>query len=158
MRVGYKDNVAYLFLPQNNGAYNVWKSTARGWQNSFLPQNEYLCVLLDPPEKADYDRAAVRVCRVIEYCSNDDERHLKNASKDASILVMKIPLLAEVLCMRSILMTNEEFPINRNGGSKILFKQSYASWESRDALKELYQRCILVGCVPGIVFKGLKFE
>ena len=160
MRVGHKDNLAYLFLPQENGAYNVWQSHATKWNESFLPQDKNMYVLLDPPESADYHRAAA--CHVIEYCSNNDETHLKNAHKDASILIMKLPHLAEVLCMRSILMTNEKFPIDReeedgNGGSKIVLKQSYTSLQGQEALEELYQRCILVGCVPGIVFNGFEF-
>ena len=64
--------------------------------------------------------------------------------------------------MRLILMTDEKFPINivqedEDGITKTVFQQSYNSLEGQDALEELCQRCILIGCVLGIVFDGYKF-
>lgn len=139
MRVGYKDNAAFLFLPQEDGSYKVWREKAKSWSNSDIVDDDDMFVLIDPPESGDYDRAAS--CHVIEYCSNNEERHLRNATKDGEVLIMDMPNYSEILCMSSTLFDEEKFRIA-------------GVTEPPGALE---RRCNLVGCLPGIVFDGHEF-
>ena len=63
MRVTYKENVAYLFLPQRDGTYQVWKTKADEWNRSLLVDEESMFVLIDPPEHCTYAREAI--CHVL---------------------------------------------------------------------------------------------
>ena len=154
MRVGYKENVVYLFLPQSDGAYGTYYAEAAKWNSSSLVSKETMFVLIDPPESPDYKREAV--CHVIEYCSNDDDRHIKNAHKDDTVLLMGIPRIDEILCMSDTLYS-EEFPIRvvDKETQKTIFSETLATDEQKKAA--LYRRCSLVGCIPGIVFNGDEF-
>jgi hypothetical protein len=154
MRVGYKDSISYLFLPQSDRSYKVWEANAQGWNQSRLVKKSTMFVLLDPPESPNYERAAR--CLRIEYCSNNEERHTKNVYKDGALRITNMPCLDEILCMATVLWDDKVSPINMRAptGENILV-QRFHSNEERE--QELYRRCTLVGCIPGVVFSGDLF-
>ena len=152
MRVSYKNMFAVLFLPGKSVAhdYRVWSCRAEEWMLSNLcgkfGKPSSLFVLIDPPEKPQYGREAN--CHVIEYASNNDERHIKNANKDGKVFVMKMPRLDEILCMEEVLYDETEFYIEREN----------IALSKQERLEELCKRCSLVGCIPRIVFRGSQFR
>ena len=143
MRVSYKDNTAKLFLPEANGSYQCWQSTeVSKWNESLLVAEKTMFALLDPPEHPNYERSGT--CHIMEFCSNDDLKHIKNISKDGTLLHMDMPHFSEILCMVPALYTASKFKIEH-------------AKEPQDINCALYLRCSLVGCVPGIVFNGPLF-
>lgn len=65
-------------------------------------------MLIDPPDSRHYDRGAK--CRVNEFAPNNEERHLKNAEKDGTVLVMGMPRLDEILRMAPVLWREDTAP------------------------------------------------
>jgi hypothetical protein len=151
MRVGYKDESVYLFLPftgpNGTNTYRVWCGVAESWYISLFASQKMVFALIDPPEDPHYKRAAK--CRVIEYCPNNEERHLKNAYKDGHVIVMGVPSLNEMLCMTSILWSDK---------SRIRTCQNSSSFTTmEEQYDEVTRRCALLGSVPRLVFRGAVF-
>jgi hypothetical protein len=49
MRVGYKDEMVFLFLPDEDGVYKVWRTGSSTWSDSELAKDARTYVLIDPP-------------------------------------------------------------------------------------------------------------
>jgi hypothetical protein len=64
MRVGYKDEVTYLFLPGKDGVYKVWRTASSEWSRSRLAADKRTYALIDPPERDEYNDSAR--CHVIK--------------------------------------------------------------------------------------------
>ena len=105
MRVGYKDKMTFLFLPDEDGVYKVWQTNSSTWSLSQLAADARTYALIDPPEAAGavYDDSAS--CHVIKYASNNAAKHYKNWEKDGMLLLTAMPSEAEVLVMTPILWT-----------------------------------------------------
>lgn len=145
MRVGYKDKMTFLFLPDEHGVYKVWRTRSSTWSDSELAADARTYALIDPPEAAGavYDDSAS--CHVIKYASNNAEKHYKNWRKDGMLLFTDMPSEAEVLVMIRYLWTEDTpFP-----------SQCIDTAEAKE--DEIRKRCQLIGCVLRIVFNHENF-
>ena len=100
MRVGYKDEMVFLFLPDEHGVYKVWRTGSSTWSDSELAKDARTYVLIDPPEAAGAVYKDSPRCHVIKYASNNAAKHYKNWEKDGMLLVTAMPSEAEVLAIR----------------------------------------------------------
>ena len=143
LRVGYKNEQAFLFLPGQHGAYKVWRADSSVWSSSELAANALVYALIDPPEEGAYkDRAN---SRVVKWASNNSKRHYHNWAKDGKLLLTAMPSEAQVLAMVPTLWNQQTpFPGQR-------FDTAEAQAE------EIKKRCSLVGCVLRIVFDHEQF-
>jgi hypothetical protein len=133
MRVGYKDEMVFLFLPDEDGVYKVWRTGSSTWSDSELAKDARTYVLIDPPEAAGAVYKDSPRCHVIKYASNNAAKHYKNWEKDGMLLVTAMPSEAEVLVMTPILWTERTaFP-----------GQSHDTAEAK--VQEIKDRCDLTG-------------
>jgi len=145
MRVGYKNNMVYAFVPDEHGTYRVWRHTpARQWDMSVLAADPRAFVLIDPPEgEGGYEHSCN--ARMIKYVSNNHDRHYRNFDKDGKIIFTSMPKEEEMVAMIPALWTEDTlFP-----------GQCADSAEDKEA--EVRRRCRLVGCAPRRVFSAKLF-
>ena len=146
MRVGYKNDKTFLFLPDEHGVYKVWLSHSSAWSLSRLAQDARTYALIDPPEAVGAVYTDSANCHVIKYASNNAAKHYKNWRKDGMLLFTDMPSEAEVLVMIPYLWTEDTpFP-----------SQHFDTDEAKE--KEITKRCQLIGCVLRIVFNHENFE
>ena len=146
IRVGYKDEKAFLFLPDEDGVYKVWRTKASAWSDSELAADARTYALIDPPEAKDVVYKDSASCHVIKWASNNAAKHYHNWEKDGMLLLTAIPSEAEVLAMIPFLWTElTPFP-----------DQRVATAEAK--VEEIRKRCALVGCVLRIVFNHEFFQ
>jgi hypothetical protein len=153
MRVGYKDTMVYLFLPDETGKYKVWSTTTTHWPDSQLARDKRTYALIDPPEKAGGSYLDTALCKLIKYASNNAEKHYRNWAKDGMLLLTAMPTLAEMLVMVPYLWDEELTPLPEQlRNSDLPF--------GTDAAKaaEITRRCKLVGCVIRVVFSHSQFR
>ena len=150
IRAGYKNQKAYLFLPDAKGEYRVWETEAKLWGSSRLARDIRTYVLIDPPESGPYVDAAD--CHIIKWASNNAKKHYHNWSKDGHLLVAAMPTLEEVLAMVPFLWNDTVTPYPH---------QLAADPERFDSLKarreEIKKRCELTGTILRVVFNHEKF-
>ncbi|KAJ1404627.1 hypothetical protein B484DRAFT_437103 [Ochromonadaceae sp. CCMP2298] len=145
MRVGYKDDMTYLFLPNEGGLYKVWSTNCDYWHLSKLKDDERTYALIDPRESGEYKSNAK--CHIIKWASNNAEKHYQSWQKDGSLLFSAMPTEAEVLAMIPILWDDELTPFPRQRIDTAEAKQ-----------EEIKNRLRLVGGVLRIVFNYEQFE
>ncbi|MDE0896910.1 MAG: hypothetical protein OSB10_10045, partial [Planctomycetota bacterium] len=146
MRVGYKDEMVFLFLPDEDGVYKVWRTDSSAWSISVLAKDARTYALIDPPEAVGAAYKDSARCHVIKWASNNAAKHYKNWEKDGMLLFTDMPSEAEVLVMIPYLWTEDTpFP-----------SQHFDTDEAKE--KEITKRCQLIGCVLRIVFNHKNFE
>ena len=146
MRVGYKNDKAFLFLPDEHGVYKVWRTDSSAWSLSELAKDARTYALIDPPEAVGAVYKDSADCHVIKYASNNAAKHYKNWRKDGMLLFTDMPSEAEVLVVIPYLWTEDTpFP-----------SQHFDTDEAKE--KEITKRCQLIGCVLRIVFNHENFE
>lgn len=68
MYLGYKNDEAVLFLPDEQGNYRAWTSNAESFRNSRITLNKRVVALIDPSEKNQYlDEGR---CRILKFVSS----------------------------------------------------------------------------------------
>ena len=145
LRVSYNSGLVHLFLPDRHGVYHVWEGSAFEWMMSTVASKpKGVFALIDPPEHPNYVRSAR--CNVLEFASNHQERHLKNADKDGLIRIMKMPSVSEILCLEPLLWTSESEP------------SIDTPLSVEDRRRVLVHRYFLVGCVTRVVFNNEAFH
>jgi len=152
LRVGYKDGKAYLFLPDENGEYRVWVTTAEDWNRSRVAADKRAYALIDPPEKADGGYADAPACHVIKYASNDEEKHYKNYYKDGYLLVSALPTKKEGIVMVPILWNAKTTPYPDQVADNA---DRFSTLEAKE--EETNLRYELAGTVLRAVFDHKKF-
>lgn len=80
VRMNYKLGQMFLFLPKEDDSYAVFESCVSDFDSSYLNSSTRTIVLVDPPENP---YAHTIAARSFIFCSNNDERHYHNASKDS---------------------------------------------------------------------------
>ena len=145
MRVGYKDEKTFLFLPDKHGLYKVWRTDSSTCSLSELAKDARTYVLIDPPEAVGAVYKDSASCHVIKYASNNAAKHYKNWWKDGMLLFTDMPSEAEVLVMIPYLWTEDTpFP-----------SQCIDTAQAKE--EEIRKRCQLIGCVLRIVFNHKNF-
>jgi hypothetical protein len=145
MRVGYKDRMVFLFLPDEHGVYKVWSTKSSVWSLSRLVDDKRTYALIDPPESGEYIDSAR--CHVIKWASNNAEKHYLNLYKDGSLLFSAMLSDAEVLAMIPILWDDKLTPFP---------SQRIDTAEAKQ--EEIKNRIRLVGGVLRIVFNHKNFK
>ena len=159
MRVGYKDEMVFLFLPDEDGVYKVWRTGSSTWSDSELAADARTYALIDPPEAAGavYDDSAS--CHVIKYASNNAAKHYKNWEKDGMLLMMAMPSQAEALAMIPILWT-ERTPLPLHDTAKADEKMVEITSSQNIAegkVAEIEKRIALVGCILRVIYDNELF-
>ena len=93
LRAGHKDNLAYLFLPDKNGEYRVWKTDADLCGRSRLAADKRAYALIDPPESGPCRDAAA--CHIVKFASDNAKKHHENHNKESHLLVLALPTVKE---------------------------------------------------------------
>ena len=151
LRVGHKDAKAYLFLPDENGKYRVWRTSADDWNRSEVAADRGAYALIDPPEIGVYADAAA--CHVIKFASNNAKKHYENYSKYGHMLVSALATIAEVLVMVPILWNGETTPHpDQVAGND---SDPFVSLEAKQ--DEIKKRCELAGTILRAVFNHEQF-
>ena len=147
LRVGYKDNSVYAFLPNEDGVYEVWESRASIWSMSDIAALSDAYALIDPPERGFNGYTHASRCKVIKFAPNDaPDLHYRNIEKDGELMLVSMPTLDEMLAMIPVLFTDKT----------AVFDQEFADAESKE--QEVRDRCALIGNVPREVFNGDYFS
>lgn len=146
MYVGYKSIEAVLFLPDENGTYRAWTSTASSFVSSWSTFDERLVALIDPPEQGDCTRAGG--CRILKFVPNIAEKYYWNWEKDGILLVTSMPSEEELLAMTEVLWPDERTPFQWDMGKTL---------SDKEKKEEIRKRMKLVGPVPRLVFHRQLF-
>lgn len=140
--VGYKSQEILLFLPGEDGKYQVWWTYSDDFKKTLLKHDKRVVAVIDPPGKGPYLSEAA--CRVLKFVSNNAEIHFQNWEKDGIILVISMPIKKEVIAMTSVLWD----------------KRTPHSWQARKEMSveekevEVEKRVNLVGPIPRLVFNS----
>ena len=150
IRAGYKDNKGYMFVPDAEGKYRVWRTKASSWADSELAADIRAYALIDPSESGPY--ADVAACHVIKWASNNAPKHYPNWSKDGHLLVAAMSTLEEVLVMVPFLWDDSATPYPHQLAGD---PERFDSLEARR--EEIKKRCELAGTILRVVFDHAKF-
>ena len=146
LRIGYKEKRVYAFLPNENGAYEVWSTDILFWDISDIAASGTAYALVDPAEGEPY--TSIAPCKTLKFASNNAKKHYENFDKFGKLLIAAMPTVNEMLAMTPVLWNEKTTPITSN-----------AFFQGIEAKKdEVRDRCALVGCSPRAVFSGDHFE
>ena len=146
IKLNMKQETAILFLPTDNGSYDVFSTRLKFVQDSILLDSLRTIVLVDPPE---HIYSFSHNVRKLVFCSNNDKRHYNNADKDTNkIYYIGMPTDGQMSYMINKLLP--EVKIMDSGLSNLS--------TDTEIKKELQRRSFLVGNAARYLFDTELFN
>ena len=145
--VGYKSDEMLLFLPGDDDKYRVWRTRAAKFCDTNLELDPRIVPVIDPPDEGMY--SSMDKCRVLNFVSNNAEKHLRNWEKDCILFVTSMPSTEEVVAMTSVLWDIEKTP----------HPWQHSKPETlEERISEVEKRIEFDGTIPRIVLSSSLFR